>query len=123
MRPSDQGIGADADPERGTAAPANVGASQRAVMQAIGGGEHPPGHDTAGLYAKIKAQAVNMAHIVFRRSGIVATKAATELLMRADDKAETGRGLAGENTHLGASCLLCCHWSQCSHKCGGRQKY
>src|ERR1700690_2448155 len=123
MRPSDQGIGADADPERGTAAPANVGASQRAVMQAIGGSEHPPSHDTARLYAKIEAQAVDMAHIVFRRSGIVATKAASELLMRADDKAETGGGVAGENAPLCASCLLCSPWSHCSHKYGGRQKY
>ena len=68
MRSSNQSIGADTDAEGSTSTGANIGPGQSAVMQAACRGEHAPRHGAGGFYAKIEAQAIDMADVIFRRS-------------------------------------------------------
>ena len=106
---TDQGVCADTDTQRRTAAAADILAGKRAVVQAGCRCEDAPRHHAASFYTEVESQPINVTDIVFRRA-IIGPETASQFLVRADNEPKAGRGSAAKNAHFCATRLLGCQW-------------
>src|SRR6185312_7198587 len=98
---ADQGIGADADADRGAGGAAGIGARQSAWPNVRAGRKHAPDQNAAFGVADIDAELVDRADIMLTRMS-AGTVGAMQVFRRAEDESKPAGHVAGQVADLDA---------------------